>query len=175
MLPGALRKRVEFLEIHKEGEIVFGYTQSVIGGASKIRADVAGRPNPESIFVKSLRSYIKKVSNLSPLRDFLNRFQKIDYSMMKQLVWARLIPLQDLLIDKKVIQRAGLFNVDFTTIDDMEYKFRLARLAPFYFIPAPTRVYRLHGRNKSLHTPVRVLEEEWSKIKKRHGIRTVRK
>ena len=153
MLPEAIRKRVEFLENKKEAEAVFGYTKEFIGKKGKI----ASKASVEA----GLRWGHLKFFHLSKVLNFED---------VKRFVMVHHLLLQNFVFRRSLLKRTGDFDTRFETADDSDYKFRLAKRTPFYFVNVPVRYYRLHGKNKSCLTPTKRIFQEWQFLTRRYGI-----
>ena len=138
MLPGAVRKRAKFLSGHKESQIVFGYTQQIIGKDGR----VLKRYERKGVF-PSQRHFEEYKRSLR----FLRLFKTIDFNIMRRFFLPPLSSLNNLLVRKSLIERVGLFRPDLKVMNDSDYMFRLIQASPFHFIDVPVKHYRFHGGN----------------------------
>ena len=137
MLPGAVRKRVEFLRIHQKAQVVFGFVQGVIGKKRHIL-----RHHPRARLIKMHKRSLR----------FQRLFRTIDFRIMREFFLAQLISLSTLMVRRNIVREAGYFNQTLTVTDDIDYIFKLAKISPFYFENIPVKYYRWHGANTSSRT-----------------------
>lgn len=162
MLPGSLRKRVEFLEGHPEAKVVFGYTAEIIGKNGRpLRQNVQRGIFPNRAAFETYRKNLKYL-RLQPLAT---------YDLVRQFFPIPLLGLGNLLFRKDFVERAGQFDAGFKVIDDSDYIFRLIRHSPFYFVDAPVKYYRFHGENQSCRASQRRIRSEKMRIEARFNSR----
>jgi len=62
------------------------------------------------------------------------------------LFFCNYIPTCGLIFKRKLIKKVGLFDQEFTFLEDWDFIYRLARETDFIFVPEKVAIYRLFGR-----------------------------
>ena len=154
MLPGAIRRRVGFLEKNKQAKAVFGFVDAIVGKNGYLL-----RTSPRAGVLGMHKRYMR----------FFRLFKVVDLEMARRFFLTPLISLSTLMVCKNVIQRVGGLRRDLKITDDIDFIFKLMKITPLYFQDIAIKNYRWHGMNtSSVRTNRKVFLQEISTIKKLH-------
>ena len=155
MLPGAIRRRVEFLEKNKQAKAVFGFVDAIVGKNGCIL-----RTSPRTGVLRMHKRYLR----------FFRLFKVIDLEMARRFFLTPLISLSTLMVRKNVIQRVGGLRRDLKITDDIDFIFKLMKITPLYFQDIAVKNYRWHGMNASNANRRKLFLQEISMIKQYHTV-----
>ena len=128
LLPGALRRAAEVLDLHPEVGFVFGRAIEL-------------RPN---ISIKYTDSFIENIGIKKASARIFSGFKFIEIGGSSNIV-----PTPTAVIRADLQKRVGGYRPELPHSGDMEMWWRLAAHASVGFLEKPQAVYRIHGKNMS--------------------------
>jgi glycosyltransferase involved in cell wall biosynthesis len=129
--PDKLAVQVAFLERHSDIGMVF--------------ADML-KFNARGVIVNS---YLKNVHKIRDCYDMLLKSQSGLDNATELLLQCNLIPTGSVLVRKDCLERAGLFDENLKTVEDLDLWLRLSMVTKFGFVPRVLKHKREHDANVS--------------------------
>lgn len=156
MLPGAIKKRADYLRRNKDVNMVCGYTKILYQTPNKNGGKKSLEDKIETRIWGRLRAQKSALG-------FLRRSRMLEKDLFFRFYFIFTL-LTNLMFRKRFLNRLGKFDSHLPYLNDVDFTCHAIQKSPIAFIDRPIKKYRIHGHNKSLLLSDATINADWQRI-----------